>query len=332
MKTINDALDGLKAADGRAAQERAERAAEVRRRLEAGETTGDPILDFVAWLWPTDHAEALPHYRALAERLKGRTGQYVLMIERQDASGGCMRTLGPSVEETFTLGILKDDRLALKRDDGKLSRGTLAFPTGRHASCGDGYRREPIVRDGDLRPMFYDTLFWHAVERPVEIRSSGEGGRFGPAPTYEAFCLGAERDKAMTVLELHVGNDEIDAWCRRGAMHFPKDAPNENRCALIAGLAWPLGGNGSRIAAVSQSRDARRKKLLEELAARGEELRAAGEELNGADDPRDPAGLVQRYRGAKKAIRALLDEAESLGMEDPLVKRLRAAHPPRPAK
>jgi hypothetical protein len=332
MRTIDDVIDAGRAAGAEADKERAERAAELRRRIEAGETTGDPIRDFLVWLWPLDHEEALPHYRALAERLKGRTGQYVLMIERRDASGGGMRTLGPSVKETFTLGILKDDRLALKRDDGKLARGTLAFPTGRHASCGDGYRKEAAARDGDMRPMFYDTLFWHAVEKPVEIRSSGEGGCFGPAPTYEDFSLGAERDKPMTVLELHVGNEEIDAWCRRGATHFPKDAPNETRCALIAGLARPLGGNGSRIAAVSQSRDARRKKLLKELAARGEELRAAGEELNGADDPRDPAGLVQRYRGAKKAIRALLDEAESLGMEDPLVKRLRAAHPHRPAK
>lgn len=147
------------------------------------------------------------------------------------------------------------------------------------------------------------------------------------------FCLGAERETPMTELEFHVGKDEIDAWCRRGAMHYKKDEPNEPRCELIAGLAKLLGSSAKRIPAIAAYKDARRAKTLTDLTSQAEALKAATEELQGEKDPERPADLVKRYRETRKEIRRLLDEAESLGMqEQPLVMRLRAAHPPRPAK
>ena len=328
MKTINDAHDGLRAAPGAAAQERDERAAEIRRRIEAGESTGDAILDFLAWLWPTDHAQALPHYRALAERLRGRTGQYVLMIERTGtSSGGCVRDLGPPVEETFTLGVLTDDRLKLERIGDGFDRGRLSFPTGKHAVRAGSYRRADGAQAGDVRPRFYDTLFFAKTGVPMELHRDDD--RFGGMGV--DFCLGADRETPFSELELHVGNEEIDAWCRRGAMHVPKGAPNGPRCELIAGLAALLGGNGSRILAVAAWREARRAQVLAELAAQAETLKAADGELKAEEEPRDPRDLVKRIRGARGAIRTLLDEAEALGADDPIVKRLRAAHPPRPA-
>ena len=77
--------------------------------------------------------------------------------------------------------------------------------------------------------------------------------------------------------------------------------------------------------------DARRR-ILTNLGDRADELKAAVEELNGEREPERPADLVRRIRGARKEIRSLLDEAEALHMRDPLVQRLRAAHPPWPAK
>jgi hypothetical protein len=78
------------------------------------------------------------------------------------------------------------------------------------------------------------------------------------------------------------------------------------------------------------SEDAR-KRILTDLVDWTEALKTAVEELNGEREPEKPAELVKRIRGARKEIRALLDEAEALHMRDPLIQRLRAAHPPRPA-
>jgi len=79
------------------------------------------------------------------------------------------------------------------------------------------------------------------------------------------------------------------------------------------------------------SEDAR-KRILTDLVDWTEALKAAVDELNGEREPEKPAELVRRIRGARKEIRGLLDEAEALHMRDPLVQRLRAAHPPIPAK
>jgi len=78
--------------------------------------------------------------------------------------------------------------------------------------------------------------------------------------------------------------------------------------------------------------DDARSRILTNLTDRAEELKAAVEELNGEREPDRPAELVRRIRGARKEIRSLLDEAEALRMRDPIVQRLRAAHPPWPAK
>lgn len=75
-----------------------------------------------------------------------------------------------------------------------------------------------------------------------------------------------------------------------------------------------------------------RKRILADLAAWTDALKSAVDELNGEREPEKPAELVKRIRGARKEIRSLLDEAEALRMHDPLVQRLRAAHPPWPAK
>lgn len=76
---------------------------------------------------------------------------------------------------------------------------------------------------------------------------------------------------------------------------------------------------------------ARRNDVRADLEAQAVALKSAVEELNGEHEPENPVTLVKRIRGARKEIRRLLDEAEALRMEDPIVKRLRAAHPPWPA-
>ena len=300
--------------------------------METTAVTGDEILDFVRWMWPKDFETALPHYRALAQRLKGRIGQYVLMIERrEDSGGGCVIRMGPPVEETFTLGILTADTLKLEKVGEGIGRGKLSFPTGRWAATDGDRHRKGGLHDGDIRPWIYDTTFFFKIGQPMEIRHHDSGGCFGSSGMSVDFCLGADSETPFSELEFHVGNEEIDAWCRRGAMHYRKDQPNEARCEMIADLAKSLGSSAKRIPAIVAYREIRGAKILADLAKQAEALRIATEELQGEKDPDRPADLVKRYRAARQEIRRLLDEAEKLGSEDPFVKRLRAAHPPKPA-
>ena len=84
--------------------------------------------------------------------------------------------------------------------------------------------------------------------------------------------------------------------------------------------------------AVGSFKEERVQTILADLRTQADALRnAISEELCGERGPDDPAELVKRIRGVRKELMRLLDEAEACGIEDPLVKRLRAAHPSRAA-
>lgn len=74
-----------------------------------------------------------------------------------------------------------------------------------------------------------------------------------------------------------------------------------------------------------------RKRVLNNLADWINTLRSANDELSGERNPADPVDLVRRIREAHSNIQELLNEAERLEVDDVVVKRLRAAHPARPA-
>jgi len=73
-------------------------------------------------------------------------------------------------------------------------------------------------------------------------------------------------------------------------------------------------------------------RTLSELEARTDALKAAMDELYGVDEPSNPVGLVRCIRMIRSDIRRLLDKAEALGSDAPLVRRLRAAYPRLPAR
>lgn len=77
--------------------------------------------------------------------------------------------------------------------------------------------------------------------------------------------------------------------------------------------------------------DGTHKRVLTELGVWIDCLKTANDELRGEKDPENPVDLVKRIRDAHSNIQVLLDEAERIGLDDSLVKRLRATHPARPA-
>lgn len=326
MKTMTELATELVATGLRAESERRRFTEEIRQRLAAGESTGDPLQDFALWMYGADHMQALPQWRTLEGRLTGKAGEFILMIERHERLDA-VRGLDLPVDETFRLGILMKDRLAPTRTE-QPGHGSLAFPTQAHAVEGRQRVAQPARREGGPMRLSGTALaFWLAAERDIRLT----GRTAGLSRHHAAFCLGADAERPLTELELIIGNAEIDDWCRRGALHDPPGSPNRRRCSLIATLASKLDASVSKLPAVVASKATRRNEVMSDLEKRAAELKSAMEELRGEAEPTDPAGLVRRIRGSQRAIHALLDEAETLRIDTPVVQRLRAAHPRTPA-
>jgi len=321
-----ETLTALKRDVVEAGDARTEACKDLRARIEAGETTGDEIMDFLVWMWPLGHDDALPHYHALAARLRGKRGELMLMIERSEESTGAV-TLGPGMEESFTLGVLTDDRLLLERAE----RGRLAFPTERYAKSDERTRRSVRVADGPMRPWLYDTIFWHKTEHPMAFHLERSEGCFGSPGLSLEFCLGVDADKPVTELEFLIGDAEIADWCCRGAMHVAHGEANPRRCDLVIALARKLGFDVDAIRTFRKYRESRRTEAinrLHELKIRREEL------LMGIEDPEggDARELVSELRKTRREISSALETALDVGLDrEPFVKRMLSKFPD-PAK
>jgi hypothetical protein len=71
------------------------------------------------------------------------------------------------------------------------------------------------------------------------------------------------------------------------------------------------------------------KSLLEKQI---EKLRAANEAAKMINDPETSVRITNQISEARQEIQRLLKEAEDARLNDPYYRRLRAAHPPAPAK
>jgi len=320
-KTTNELIAELETVEKTAHDERSTAAAAVRRSIEEGGTTDDPILDFLAWLSPLGHGKALPHYRALAERLRDKKGQLILMIERSEAaSGGCVIDLGAPVDERFMLGVLTDDQLVLERvGDG----GRLSFPTDGYAESSTGHLDRVDKREGRLRPTFYDTVFYFKTETPM-ILTSEDGGCFGsPGPDIYS-CLGADRDAPLTELTLVIGSEEIEAWCRRGYLHYKEGEPNERRCDLLLRLAAQIGAPINRVRALMSSYIKKRGEALAQLESLERRRLSLRDRIEDPKNEEEPRTLIKQLRDTNAVIAALLERTGELGLSrEPVVLRLK---------
>ena len=87
----------------------------LRAELAAGGTTNDPVLDLVLKIGCRDDDPALPKYRELQKRLKGKRGDFVMIryhiIVRQH--GGKSSESGYRHETRFRVGLLAGEELRL---------------------------------------------------------------------------------------------------------------------------------------------------------------------------------------------------------------------------
>ncbi len=176
--SINDEIKGILA--GQQAAERLfkeeqgtrkQRALAVRDRIVKGESTGDRILDYLIvtaeGFDQSTETMAAP-YRKIANELKGKTGQLVLVIKRERnahkhiTGRGQLQESDYHVDATYTLAVLVGDELSLnavKHQEG--------FPTAGYASWGDGVwsERKLAYTDGPLWYLSFLDGFWRTTQK-----------------------------------------------------------------------------------------------------------------------------------------------------------------------
>lgn len=234
---------------------------DARERILRGESTGDPISDFMTVHAPlmvldgsADPIEA--RYRELAERLKGKTGQFVLMIERELGHPDSSPSFAPPLREGFSLGLLADDKLCFNlRGPLPDDAPSWTFPTERYGKRGDhrfmhGDSGPIRVETGGMHP-WCEAVFYTLLDEHLNFQGHAHHG-------LARFSLGVDSTGPVTRLDLFIGNDEVDAWCRdlnlktaRPSAEVRVSNPiNLRRVEMIRQLADAIGVDPKIISAV----------------------------------------------------------------------------------
>ncbi len=237
---------------------------ETRTSILQGDTTGDPVTDFLVVYAPKrlldgSSAAIETHYRELSERLKGKAGQCVLMIERDLDHPDSSSSNAPPLREAFSLGVLADDRLHFELRD-RLTDGvpSWTFPTQSYGKCGDhryvhGEGVPAQAFTGGMHP-WYEAIFYTWLEEEIDFLSHALHG-------LARLSLGVDPTGSITRLDLFIGNDEVNAWCndlrlyptRPSAAVVTSRTVNPRRVAMIRNLAEVIGVDPTIIPSVNTS-------------------------------------------------------------------------------
>ena len=122
LREVLEEVESLRGQSQTSSEEANARLDGLKQRIIDGETTGDPITDFAIVAHNTFSPEAEQPYRNLAEMLKDREGEQVLVVSEEIESNyqsGCFGDRGGTyVESTFMLGVLNSG-VELEIGDGK---------------------------------------------------------------------------------------------------------------------------------------------------------------------------------------------------------------------
>jgi hypothetical protein len=194
MSNLNQELEGIQRLEGQttAKQKQAgNRMARLRRRIKAGETTGDRIKDFVIAQWGSLDEHLLSRYRSVEERLARHVGELALFVTRTrvslDFSMVPRSSRGPStITEKWYLGVVKEPSLALEVTTGECTMVTERFVESKHPFD---------VLEGNVPPVRH-LVFPPALEDYLES-------------TARMIDLG---EPAKRSGELLIGDAEVEAW------------------------------------------------------------------------------------------------------------------------
>jgi len=126
---MEDILTDISRFEGMASyyKQKAEQQAYIlRQKLLKGETTGDPICDFVLLQAESLNKKLEAFYKAIEQRLNGQIGSFIaLLVQEEDTFNGQIR-------ESFYLGILRGEKFLID-----IKKKECAFNTKNYSVCID---------------------------------------------------------------------------------------------------------------------------------------------------------------------------------------------------
>jgi hypothetical protein len=286
-----------KEAEAEAAQQELD---ELRTRIAKGESTGDRIRDYVIRkIGFRPSADAFhKELSALEQRLAGMTGQFGLLIEkeyREANHASCTRTFGHE-RTKLTLFVLSGEQLALNFDGWKEQLLPIAN-TAEYDS--DRYETIRALKGADV-----DFL------RMVSFLARASAG------SYRA--------------ELLIGDQEVHAWLAADDQSYQPSKSLYLLRSLADAVGRPLQDAPVFTECVAKEREECLKKLHKacgDRAVHRHQLETISRHRR--DYIGEVASAIEKLRTAVQHIRELLDDAKSLGLDDPLVTELRKEYAPK---
>ena len=193
-----------------------EKLAEIRERIVAGETTGNPIVDLVVVRANKLDQETVDLYYDLAARVAAHVGEPALVVRQKEKrtsfSGPQSRRKESGTLHTHLgLGILNDESLVLD-----IPRGRWAFPTERYAHK---FEEDVHLVDQNLAtnlsegvPDLAAVVYEGYLNQPIKLQ-------------YEHFAAG----DVPPALEVYVGDAEINGWLEQDYEPGPFSAQRNGR-------------------------------------------------------------------------------------------------------
>lgn len=192
---------------------------QLKEKVKQGETTGDPIRDFVIVYHNTLANEDLEKpYRELAER--AQAGQPVMLVER--SKGGRTDALGgrfmPRIDIDWKLGILA---AGLEFD---IKKGNIIFPMEKYVSLWDREfsRMEWSLADGPISMGYFEIIFLGKnIGEPLGIPGIGPLENslhiyFGKEVEQQFMCNGKPDTSYVQALKL-LGHEAPEAFMKQYA-------------------------------------------------------------------------------------------------------------------
>ena len=186
----------------------------VRKRIMAGETTGNRIRDFVIMAQGAPNEEVEKIYRELEAKIAAHVGEFILLVGRSYEFHGCTgfgykpRPREYVLEEYICLGILNGPKLLFNFKDSQCE-----IPTSKYARP---WRQEEVrVEDGNIKNHCIGVLglYWSILElgKLAKIKNN-----YGIDLDLEFMALPQPENLK---LEIKIGDVEVDAWFKEHKRH-----------------------------------------------------------------------------------------------------------------
>ncbi len=266
-------------------------------RIKAGETTGDPIMDYALAHWYGSHDQVSAKLQAIKSELQGKTGQLMLVVEDQNtdqspqpsgfvASPFKDASPGGLIGNPFSMGFNSDSQTLYL---GVLERDTI----------------ELDIQYGDIRlPVMSFSSYSENDRRCVILKSNlpFSWQKDESIPLYLPYM-----SKSIDVL---AGDEKVFSW-------FKKSSPLMFQEDLLLRMLLPLGDKLNSLPDMAARLKAIAAELEQEFRVRTEQINACHNRLIDVSQAlRDPLilELAQNIRSGIQELTRLKKRAETFGL------------------